>query len=83
MLIVRMPLVCKDGTKLSVQASEFHYCDPKNSTGPWTAFETGTPMRDDDESVGARITEQEIWEYINKHGGLDLSSLLLSLRTFY
>lgn len=83
MLFVRMPLVCKDGTKLSVQASEYHYCEPKNNTGPWTAFETGTPIREDSDDVGARITEQEIWEYINKHGGLDLSSLLLNLRTVY
>lgn len=36
---VRSPMVCKDGAILSVQASEGHYCNPKNRVGPWTSVE--------------------------------------------
>lgn len=83
MLCVRKSLVCKDGTTLSVQASEYHYCHPRNNDGPWTAFETGTPLREEDYSVSGHVTEAEVWAYINAHGGLDLSALLNSLKLVF
>lgn len=36
---VRRPIVCKDGTRLSVQASEGHYCSPKDRVGPYSSVE--------------------------------------------
>lgn len=30
---------CKDGFSISVQASEIHFCTPRNNKGPWTHFE--------------------------------------------
>ena len=36
-------IVCKDGTTLSVQASEFHYCTPRDNKGPYTHVEIGFP----------------------------------------
>jgi len=36
-------ITCKDGTTLSVQASSFHYCSPKNDEGPYTCVEVGFP----------------------------------------
>lgn len=34
-------IVCADGTSLSVQASELHYCIPRSNTGPYTKVEVG------------------------------------------
>ena len=83
MTIVRFPLPLKNGGTISVQASDTHYCTPRNNEGPWTEFETGTCIREDDEGVSSFVTEQEVWDYINKQGGLDLSRLLKILQTVY
>jgi hypothetical protein len=34
---------CADGFAMSVQASEFHYCAPRDSEGPWDKVEVGYP----------------------------------------
>jgi hypothetical protein len=78
--IVRNHLVCKDGTTISVRASADHYCRPQTDEGPWETFEVGTPPREDDVGVSLQVTE-EVWAYINEHGGLDLSALLKSLKS--
>jgi hypothetical protein len=36
-------LVCRDGFKMSVQASQYHYCKPQTDEGPWTHVEVGFP----------------------------------------
>jgi len=36
-------VVCKDGFNMSVQASETHYCSPRDSVGPWDEVEVGYP----------------------------------------
>lgn len=36
-------IVCADGTSLSVQASCYHYCTPRNNVGPYTHVEVGHP----------------------------------------
>lgn len=40
---VANPIKLENGGKLSVQATHTHYCEPRNSTGPWTAVEVGFP----------------------------------------
>lgn len=37
------PIECADGFHMSVQASTFHYCEPRTSTGPWATVEVGFP----------------------------------------
>lgn len=39
-------LKLKDGSKLSVQASRWHYCSPRTDDGPWDKFEVGTETFD-------------------------------------
>lgn len=41
-------LILKDGTSLSVQASEFHYCSPRITTdySQYSSFEIGFPSRE-------------------------------------
>lgn len=34
---------CVDGWSISVQTSEFHYCAPRDSHGPWVRVECGYP----------------------------------------
>ena len=36
-------VVCADGTKLSVQASDGHYCEPRSNKGPYWSVEVGFP----------------------------------------
>ena len=32
-------ITCRDGTQMSVQAGEYHYCKPRSNQGPWTHVE--------------------------------------------
>ena len=43
------PIICKDGFKMSVQASEYNYCTPRidNAEG-YTEVEVGYPSRHED-----------------------------------
>ena len=36
-------IACADGTTLSVQASNGHYCDPRSDKGPYWSVEVGFP----------------------------------------
>ena len=40
-------VVCADGFSVSVQASEFNYCSPRDSVGPWSSVECGFPTGKD------------------------------------
>ena len=40
-------IVCADGFSVSVQASEFNYCSPRDSVGPWSSVECGFPTEED------------------------------------
>lgn len=42
-------IVCADGFTMSVQASDFHYCDPRDNCGPYTTAEVGFPSAKDPE----------------------------------
>ena len=40
-------VVCGDGFNMSVQASESHYSEPRNNTGPYSEVEVGYPSQYD------------------------------------
>jgi len=81
------PLVCRDGLKLSIQASSYHYCEPKNHVGPWKSMELGFPSRSvpelrqwredlgddspDGECVFGWVPVDMLLKTIEKHGGCD------------
>lgn len=82
-------ITCKDGTTLSVQASENHYCKPRNNVGPYTHVEVGYPStyppdtwRDyadgdpDNSDVWGYIPTELVEAYITAHGGIDLGKTL-------
>lgn len=69
---------CRDGAKLSVQASYDHYCSPRNDEGPWVTVEVGFPEPAPPESWGEYTSGDDIYgwvpvevvrEYILLHGG--------------
>lgn len=42
----RIPeIACADGLRMSVQTSYSHYCQPRDSMGPWWAVEVGFPSQ--------------------------------------
>lgn len=38
-LYLRPHIICKDGTRLSVQSNRYAYCTPQTDEGPHTHFE--------------------------------------------
>ena len=72
------PIKCADGSTMSVQASEMHYCTPRDNQGPWTHVEVwycGSPERfakygDGSEPYGYLPIELVV-EEIDSRGGLD------------
>lgn len=78
----RPRLTLADGTSLSIQASAYHYCTPKDNTGPYSSIEvgfvegpSGRPTRP--RSFGSYgggvwgwVPVSAVNAYIKRHGGL-------------
>ena len=76
-------VTCVDGTTISVQASETHYCVPRSNDGGWTHVDVGYPsVRPPDswaeyaeewdtptETVYGYVPIELVREYIELHGG--------------
>jgi len=71
-------VVCKDGTSLSVQASEFHYSTPRENRGPYYQVEVGFPSTDPPSTWNSYDCGDGVWGYvpielvakfIDEHGG--------------
>ena len=72
---------CKSGLTLSVQASMWHYCAPRDDTGPWHRVEVGYPSRTlrtlsrwrdgRDSPVYAYVPVERVNAIIARNGGID------------
>ena len=74
-------LHCNDGTTLSVQASETHYCLPRDNFGPWHAVEVwcinGMPSDNnavtefeyDHQEPSGYVPVDAVVKFIDNHGG--------------
>jgi len=68
---------CKDGTTLSVQASAFHYCSPRNNTGPYTSVEVWcipfdtivTEFEYEVDGPSGFVPIELVAKFIDNHGG--------------
>lgn len=84
---MQMPRIhCVDGTSLSVQASDGHYCSPRNNSGPYSCVEVGfidtdvppswIEYAEDPENpkgtIFSYIPIELVCFYIAGHGGIDL-----------
>lgn len=80
---IAKPIICSDGFKVSVQASEHHYCSPREHDAEWNSFELGFPSAADDLIQGYAETPDEptgtVYGYVPidivarliiKHGGI-------------
>lgn len=69
---------CADGTHLSVQASENHYCEPRENTGPYTEVEVWcirncpteiTEFAYSESEPSGYVPIEQVVTFINNHGG--------------
>lgn len=79
---VREDAVCADGTTLSIQASEGHYCWPRNNDGPYTEVEVWCvssakgrkicvpSMGEDHDNPYEYVDIAVVNKFIHRHGGL-------------
>lgn len=77
-------IVCRDGVSLSVQASKYAYCSPRDDNGDWFRFEVGFPSIElpeswreyaDQESmkdgVFGYVPASLVEAFITEHGGAE------------
>ena len=78
---VRPRVECSDGFSVSIQASAFHYCEPRDNFGPYTHLELGFPCSEDvfdlseyEDSEGsgvfAYVPVEKVDELLKSHGGI-------------
>jgi len=73
---IRDRVVFPDGFSMSIQASEYHYCAPRDNVGPYTEVEVGYPSQaeplleeySDGCGVFAYVPKEVILEIARKHG---------------
>ena len=84
MRFVRESIVCKDGFRMSVQASEYHYCNPRESGEPYYyEVEIGFPSEEEPsilvyaenpeeptDTVYGYVPTELVEHIVMKHGGL-------------
>lgn len=76
-------VICYDGFSMSVQASKYHYSNPKNDQGPWFSAEIGGVSKIEPllmefaenaanplTTVYGWVPTEVVWEVVEKHGGL-------------
>ncbi len=76
---LRDRLVCKDGFSMSVQASDSHYCYPRETgLDHYNCVEVGDPdtpeqtlMEFENGGVYGSVPAQVVNDIIEKHGGLE------------
>lgn len=67
---------CVDGTTLSVQASQGHYCTPRADKGPYTEVEVwciSAPVTEfdySDDEPSAYVPIEDVVRFIDNHGGM-------------
>jgi hypothetical protein len=71
------PVVCADGTSVSIQASKDHYSTPRADVGPYTEVEvwcvegaTVTEFDYSDEDPSCYVAVSEVVQFLDNHGGI-------------
>jgi hypothetical protein len=89
--MIRPVVKCSDGFSISIQASEYHYCQPRNNIGPYNKVEIGFPSEpeslllpyiealgenpDPCKSVYAYVPSNIVIEILAKHNGIEHESI--------
>lgn len=67
---------CADGTTLSVQASTYHFCTPREDKGPYTEVEVWcasapvTEFEYSEDGPSAYVPIEDVVRFIDNHGGM-------------
>jgi hypothetical protein len=83
-------LICGDGFQMSVQASEYHLCEPKTNVGPWVDFEVRAQVsaesdgqlkhylleEDKEERTYSNVPLDVLRKVIDIHGGLIIDGVV-------
>lgn len=78
------PVICKDGTFMSVQAGSWYHCTPQQDldTDDYEEYEVRTSLIDArlikfgyDENEYGYVPNEIIDDIINQHGGIDLEAI--------
>ena len=71
-------ITCADGVTLSVQASETHYCEPRDNKGPYTEVEVWcirnctapvTQFEYEEDEPSGYVPIEKVAAFIDQHGG--------------
>ena len=81
-------VVCKDGFVMSVQASSYHYSQPKDLVDEYLEFEIGFPNQEEPlimsycedtdkpcDTVYGYVPTEIVEQVIDKHGGFDFDAI--------
>ena len=76
-------VVCNDGLELSIQASGYHYCSPRDNVGPYFTIEIGFPSEEIEsiidyaedptnptDTIYAQVPVTIVEDIIELHGGI-------------
>ena len=80
---VIMGMKCRDGFTMSVQASRYHYCSPRDDVGPYSEVEVGYPSSREEllmpyaeepdkptDTVYSYVPIEVVAKVVEKHGGI-------------
>jgi hypothetical protein len=80
-------IICADGFSMSVQASQYGYCSPREDRGPWYKAEVGFPSAKEEslmeycedsekptETVYGYVPVEIIEKIVDSHGGIALAN---------
>jgi hypothetical protein len=68
-------IICADGTKLSVQASNTHHSTPRSNYGPyshvevWRVTSAVTEFKYTEDDPSAYVPIEQVVQFIDNHGG--------------
>jgi len=76
--VVVAQIKCKDGFRISVQASCTHYCNPRTNVADWTSVECGFPSSvvpelmeyAENSNVYGYVPVEVVEKVIESHGGM-------------
>ena len=77
MLSIRPAVECNDGFRVSVQASEYHYCTPRIDYGPYAEVELGYPSAEMPTLVEYAENEEKPLETVYGYVPVELVDALL------
>jgi hypothetical protein len=76
-------VACADGLEVSIQASEYNYCSPRENRGPWDSVELGFPSEAPNPTIMQRaenpseptqtvygyVPIEDVVDWLLEHGG--------------